>query len=120
MLSHRMFLALPLAGALLAWQQADNTERNKRDRDGRTMTAEKQGNSKFDVDLLARLRKAVVDDKELSTNAHNVKIVVNGGRIWLRGPVASEAEKTRVEALVKEIAGGKTVTSSLEVVKGDK
>ncbi len=117
---HRIFLALPVASALLAYQQADNTERNTRDRSANTMTAEKQGNSKADVNLVARLRKAVVDDKSLSTNAHNVKIIVNGGRIWLRGPVESEAEKTRVEALVKETAGGKTATSSIEVIKGDK
>ncbi len=116
---NRIFLALPVASVLLAYQ-ADNTERNKRDRSGNTMTAEKQGNGKADVDLVARLRKAIIDDKALSTNAHNVKIVVNDGRIWLRGPVASEAEKTRVEALVKESSGGKTATSSLEVIKGDK
>ena len=119
MFINRIFLALPVASALLAYQQADNTERNSRDRNGNTMTAQKQGNSKADLDLLARVRKAVVDDKALSTHAHNVNIVVNAGRIWLRGPVASEAEKARVEALVKESSGAKTVTSSIEVIKGE-
>ena len=115
----QVFLSLLIASAVTAFQ-ADNTERNKRDRDGATMTAEKQGSGKEDIQLAARIRRAVLKDKSLSTNAHNVKIVVNEGQIWLRGPVSTEAEKDRVLALAKENAAGKTVKDFLEIAKGEK
>jgi len=116
----RVFLSIALTTALSAWQQPDNTEKNKRDRDGATMTAEKQGNSKSDVDLLARIRRAITKDGSMSTSARNVKIVVNSGQVWLRGPVASEAEKEQIGAAAKQLAGNANVNNLLEVTKGDK
>ena len=84
------------------------------------MTAEKQGNSKGDLDLLAKIRREVNKDKGLSTNAHNVKIVVNAGRVWLRGPVATEAEKERIGSLAKHAARDGAVNNELEVSQGEK
>lgn len=112
----RICLSLALGAALFA-DQADNTRQNKRDREGTTMTADKQGNSKSDLQLLSKVRRAITKDKSLSTNAMNVKIIVNEGHVLLRGPVASEAEKDKVVAIAEQIAG-KNVTSELEV-KGD-
>jgi len=107
--------------AAAVWaQQPDNTERNKRDRDGTTMTAEKQGNSKADTDLVARIRRSLTKDKTLSTTAKNIKIVVNEGHVWLRGPVPSETEKDRIIALAKQNTNEQNITSSLEVIKGEK
>lgn len=114
-----VFLSLAIGITLLAGQQPDNTEKNKRDRQGNTMTAEKQGNSKADVDLLARIRRAITKDGSLSTNAHNVKIVVNDGQVWLRGPVATAAERDQVVAMAKQLAGENNVRNFLEV-KGEK
>ncbi len=114
-------IAFSLLIATIGWaQQPDNTERNKRDRDGTTMTAEKQGNSKADTDLVAKIRRSITKDKTLSTTAQNVKIIVNEGHVWLRGPVPSEAERDRVIELAKQNSNEKAVTSFLEVVKGDK
>src|SRR6185295_4035996 len=112
-------LALLIASGLSAYQ-ADNTERNKRDRDRTTVTPEKQGSSKADTEMVARIRRSITDNKSLSTNAHNVKIVVNEGHVWLRGPVANETEKNTVLAVAKEVAGEKNITSNLEITKGDK
>ena len=109
-----------LIATIASAQQPDNTERNKRDRDGTTMTAEKQGNSKADMDLLARIRRSITKDKTLSTTAHNVKIIVNEGHVWLRGPVPSEAERDRITALARQNTNGQNITSLLEVIKGEK
>jgi hyperosmotically inducible protein len=84
---------------------ADNTGTNKRDRDGRAVTADQQKNSKSDVELAAEIRRAVVGDKSLSTNAHNIKIIVQDGQVTLKGPVASKAEKVTVEKKAADVLG---------------
>ena len=77
---------------------ADDTGRNTRDSDGKTLTAADQSNSKSDVEITRQIRQAIVKDGSLSTSAHNVKIITNGGVVTLRGPVASVKEKTVVAA----------------------
>ena len=120
MVIQQVFLALALATAVLAFQP-DNTERNKRDRAGATTkTAQQQGNNKEDLDMVATIRRAIRKDGTLSTNAQNVKIIVDRGHVWLRGPVANEAEMNKVLALAKQSAGEKNVTSQMEVIKGEK
>ena len=119
MVNKQFVLSLLIATVASAYQ-ADNTERNKQDRAGTTMTAEKQGNSKADVELAAKIRRSIVQDDSLSVTAQNVKVIVNGGHVWLRGPVPTEAEKTRIIALAKKSASDPNVTSYLEVAKGDK
>lgn len=96
---------------------ADNTATNKRDRADRAVTADQQKNDKSDVELAAEIRRAIIDDKSLSINAHNVKIIVVDGKVTLKGPVASQAEKVTVEKLAGQHAGqGKgRVTSEIEV-----
>lgn len=116
MATRQVIFALVISAGLWAFQ-ADNTARNKGDREGAAITAEKQGNNKADIKMVAQIRKAIVRDKTLSTNARNVKIVVNDGSVWLRGPVSSEAEKDRVLALARQLAGEKNVTSFVEVTK---
>ena len=64
--------------------------------------------------------RAIVQDKSLSTYAHNVKIVAQGGTVTLKGPVKSEEEKTAIEQKAAELAGGPTkVMNELEVA-GDR
>lgn len=53
--------------------------------------------------------------KGLSTNAKNVKIITENGVVTLRGPVASEAEKEQIGAMVKVCAGVDKYTNQLEV-----
>ena len=54
-------------------------------------------------------------DKSLSTNAHNVKIIAQGGTVTLKGPVRSEEEKQSVEQKAAEIAGKDNVKSEIQV-----
>ncbi|HET9623612.1 MAG TPA: BON domain-containing protein [Kofleriaceae bacterium] len=95
---------------------ADNTVKNERDR-AATPTADNTGNGGADLDLTQKIRKAVMDDSSLSTNAHNCKIVVQNGTATLVGPVASEAERTRVAEIATQVVGAGKVTNQLEVSK---
>jgi hyperosmotically inducible periplasmic protein len=94
---------------------ADDTGRNARDSDGRTLTADEQSNSKNDVEITRQVRRAIVKDDSLSTSAHNVKIITNGGVVTLRGPVASAEEKTMVAKMAAKVNGVDKVDNQLEI-----
>jgi hyperosmotically inducible protein len=99
--------------------KADNTRQNKKDR---TMTADRSTKSASDRELTQKIRKAIVDDKTLSSYAHNVKIITKDGMVTLRGPVRTEDEKKTVEAKASEIAGSGKVTNDITIApsKGSK
>ncbi len=63
-----------------------------------------------------------MDDKNLSTYAHNVKVITQLGQVTLKGPVRSEAEKTTIEAKATEVAGVGKVTNLITIApaKGSK
>lgn len=94
---------------------ADNTTMNNRDKGSTGDTAQSQSNAKGDRELLAAVRRSVVKDKSLSTTAHNVKIMAVNGVVTLRGPVKSEAEKTTVETLAKQVPGVTSVENHLDI-----
>lgn len=93
----------------------DNTEANKADRDDKSTTPIDQSNDKDAIEVTAAIRRAVMDDKSLSTAAHNVKIVTEGNTVTLRGAVESAAEKSRIEALAIKSARGKQVRNQISV-----
>ena len=111
-----LFAVAALSGCKSNSSDADNTARNERDR-ATTPTADNATNDKADRDLTQKIRQAVMDDSALSTNAHNCKIVVQNGTVTLVGPVASEAERTKVEQIATAHAGGNKVVNQLEVAK---
>jgi osmotically-inducible protein OsmY len=94
---------------------ADNTQVNKRDRKTGAVTADQQKENSSDRELTASIRKALMGNKELSTYAHNVKVVTRNGMVTLKGPVRSEDEKKAVEAKASEIAGAGKVKSMISV-----
>lgn len=96
---------------------ADNTERNERDRTGETKTSGDQSNSPEDLRITQAIRQAVVKDESLTMTAKNVKIITADGKVTLRGPVKSAEEKAKIEKLAKSAAGGATVENQLEVEK---
>jgi len=103
-----MILALAFGAASLAVsaQAPDNTEVNKRDRSAGEATADQQKNNRTDLDLTKNIRKSIVDDKSLSTYAHNVKIISQNGTVTLKGPVKSADEKNAIVSKAVSIAGG--------------
>jgi len=108
-------LTLSCATAQDKKPDADNTDRNKQDQDGKTKTPMDQSNAPEDIKLVAKIRKMVVDDKSLSATAKNCKIITNSGRVTLRGPVNTAEEKSIVEAHAVMSAGKDKVESHLEV-----
>lgn len=95
--------------------RVDNTNINERDKDGANRTPQDQSNNPQDREQLAAVRRAIVNNKSLSTMAHNVKILVEGGTVTLRGPVKSEEEKAKVESLVKQVKGITKTDNQLDV-----
>ncbi len=114
-----LFLTMGLALAMLhapAFSQQtapDNTKVNKEPQP----TADQAKNGKSDRILMRDIRRAVVQDKSLSTYAHNVKIVASQGKVTLRGPVQSDEEKKTIEDKATEVAGAGNVTNMLSVKK---
>ena len=94
---------------------ADNSRKNVRDRDDRTVTPMDQGGSAEDRELTAAIRREIVKDDNLSMDAHNVKIVTIDRVVTLRGPVKSAAEKAAVAAKAQQAKGVKRVDNQLEV-----
>jgi osmotically-inducible protein OsmY len=78
-------------------------------------TADEQSQTKPDLALAQRIRQAIVKDKALSVDAHNCKVITQKGQVRLRGPVASEDEKSRVEAIATKVAGTGKVTNELTI-----
>ena len=94
---------------------SDNTKVNQRDRVKSEPTADQAKNNVSDREIMQQIRKALIDDKSLSTYAHNVKIIAQNGKVTLKGPVRSAEEKQAVEKTAKDVAGGENVTSELTV-----
>ena len=93
--------------------QPDNSANNKK----QDATADQQSGADQDRKLAKAIRHSVVQTKELSTYAHNVKIIVNNGAVTLKGPVKSEDEKTKIGAIASQAAGGPDhVTNDITVM----
>ena len=112
-----VFLSMGLMASAKDAVKADNTAQNNGSMRKDAVTAEKQGNSKSDVIVLAEVRKSVEAEKELSTDAKNVKILYSKGLVTLRGPVDSDAEKAKIEELAKACSGVTSVKNLLTVAK---
>lgn len=97
---------------------SDNTKVNKRDQKTPERTADQGSNASTDRETMRKIRRAVVQDKTLSTYGHNVKIIAEHGKVTLKGPVHSEDEKKAIEAKAVEIAGVGNVVNEI-TVKGD-
>ena len=85
--------------------QPDNTKINQRDRDPNQPTADKQNNDRSDRMLTKNIRRSIMADKSLSTNAHNIKIISQNGIVTVKGPVNSDDEKRAVIAKAVAVAG---------------
>jgi hyperosmotically inducible periplasmic protein len=121
----RLFLplaSLVLAGSLMPEsipkyqdpqpQAPDNTKKNK---DQTSPTADQQKMNASDREITQKIRKAINEDKSLSTYAHNIKIITQDGKVTLRGPVRSEDEKNNLQAKAVAGAGQENVTNQLEI-----
>ena len=104
-------LSLPLAAQSV---KPDNTKVNQQDRNSAKPTADQQ-KGRSDTEITRLIRRAIVADKDLSTYAHNVKIVTKNGEVTLRGPVRSLEEKQNIEAKAAEVAGKEHVKNEIQI-----
>ena len=95
--------------------KADNTKVNKRDRSAGEPTADQQKNNRTDLDLTKDIRRSIMDDKVLSTYAHNVKVISQNGTVTLKGPVKSEEEKKAIVSKAVSIVGAEKVNDQMSV-----
>src|SRR5262245_52398123 len=84
---------------------ADDTARNARDREADARTPLDQSNAGRDLELTRQIRQQLVAG-DFSTDAENVKVITEGGRVTLRGPVQSEQERQAVVEIARTVAGG--------------
>lgn len=103
-----------ISGVCLA-QPADNTETNKKHMSPEKITADQQSQKKADLEITQKIRQAVVDDKSLSTYAHNVKIITIDGMVTLKGPVRSQEEKSTIEEKASQTVGKDKINSQIEI-----
>ncbi len=89
----------------------DNTRVNKQN----GVSADNATNAANDRELMQKIRRSVMDDKSLSSYAHNVKIIAKNGKVTLKGPVTSEEEKRTVEQKASEVAGAGNVTDEITI-----
>lgn len=85
--------------------QPDNTKLNQRDRNADQPTADQQKNDRSDRMLTKNIRRSIMEDKSLSTYAHNIKVISQNGTVTLKGPVKSEDEKRSVLEKAAAVAG---------------
>jgi osmotically-inducible protein OsmY len=116
-LTFLMSLGSAVAGAQdpSAVPAPDNSKVNERDRNKSEPTADQQKENRPDREITRDIRRSLVQDKSLSTYAHNVKIISQNGMVTLKGPVRSEDEKSAIEAKAVEVVGKEKVTNQLEV-----
>ncbi len=123
-MKHRSPGSLASTGALMlclgalpasAQTQANADDSGNNRVQNQTQTADQAKNDKSDRITTAKIRRAVVADKSLSMYAHNVKIIVVGGAVTLKGPVHSEIEKQTIADKAAQIAGADKVNNQITV-----
>lgn len=103
---------------LVAFPQAtrpDNTKNNSANREGNAPTADQAKNNRSDRETMRLIRRAIMADKSLSRDAHNVKVIADHGKVTLRGPVRSEDEKQTIQADAAKVAGTENVDNQIAV-----
>ena len=94
---------------------ADNSAQNQRDRDHQTLTPIDQSNKPADLEKTRNIRRALVKDDQLSTEAKNIKIITVDGAVTLRGPVQTDQEKAAIMAKAAQVAGDTNIHGELQV-----
>ncbi len=94
--------------------ERDNSAVNARDRAADGKTPLDQNENQKDIDTTANIRSRLVST-QMSTDAQNVKIITENGKVTLRGPVTTVAEKSQIDKIAVAVAGSGNVDNQLEV-----
>ena len=96
---------------------ADNTEKNIRDRNSMTKTPLDQSENEGDRVITQKIREIIIADDSLSTNAKNIKIITINGVVTLRGPVSSAKEKEAIVQKIQNVSGILKVDNQIEITQ---
>jgi hyperosmotically inducible periplasmic protein len=113
-----LLAALVMAEVGTALGQApDNSQSNvlAENSVSRSSIADGQRNDALDLKTTQSIRRSVMADKDLSLDAHNVKIVTVQGHVTLNGVVRSDAERAAVTAMAVKVVGTENVVNDLKV-----
>jgi hyperosmotically inducible periplasmic protein len=96
--------------------KGDNTKVNQRDRADTAKTADQQSMSGNETELTRSIREEIMKIDGLSAYGQNIKIITTDGKVTIKGPVRTEAEKANVLRVAKNKAGSATVVDEVTVV----
>ena len=96
-------------------QQAPAPDNTKANAQADQNTADKQSNTASDRALTQQVRKAIMQDKSMSTYAHNVKVVTQNGQVTLSGPVRTDEEKQAIVQKAAAVAGQDRIVDQISV-----
>lgn len=80
-----------------------------------SVKANEQSDSPGDLALGRKIRQSIIQDKSMSKEARNLKIVTRDGAVLLKGSVKTLGEKQKIESEAASIAGKDRVTSQIEI-----
>jgi len=107
-----LWLSLALTAApVFAQTPADNTKANAKGQ----LSADAQKNNSDDLTTTRNIRRSILAEKNISTYAQNVKVITENGRVTLKGPVRTDAERTMIAAKAAAVAGADHVVNELTV-----
>src|SRR6476646_9811666 len=110
-------LSLSVAGTVATAQDQNTNPDNSAQNKNQDQTAQNQSSAASDRELTAKVRKAIIADKDLSTYAHNIKIITQNGTVTLKGPVKSQDEKTKIENDVAAVVAHDNIVDQITVTQ---
>ena len=81
----------------------------------KALTAQDQSNAAWSTNITRKIRADIVNDKTLSTNAKNIKIIVINNQVLLKGPVENHAEVDKILKAAANVAPTHTIYNELVV-----
>jgi osmotically-inducible protein OsmY len=81
------------------------------------VTADNQAMNASDMEISRKIRKQIMESKNLSLNAQNVKIISQNGKVTLKGRVMTPQEKTTIGEMAENVVGQSNVVNDTTVVK---
>lgn len=68
-----------------------------------------------DEEIATQIYQSILEDQSLSSEARDIDVVVNGGRVTLLGNVSTEFDRSSLERIAGRIAGPNNVTNDIAV-----
>lgn len=110
-----VFSFMTLSNLSFAQTAADNSKVNERDTSKKEMTADQQKSNENDTQITAQIRKDLMNEKNLSTYAQNIKIITVNGKVTLKGPVRSMAEQNIILKSARAAAGPSNIVNEIAI-----